>query len=136
MFKRIVVPTVMYWSETRGMGRVERNKVDVSEMQCLRSMCGVTRWNRMRNVVVRERVGVTEEMSKRVDRKVLKWFGHVELMGDRRLTKRVYMLVVRRAWEGHLLGGWMKRGARVPREIGIEAAKKMGRDRNETDRVV
>ena len=44
----------------------------------------------MRNVVVRERVGVTEEMSKRVDRKVLKWFGHVERMGDERLTKKVY----------------------------------------------
>ena len=44
----------------------------------------------MRNVAVRERVGVKEEMSKRVDRKVLKWFGHVERMGDERLTKKVY----------------------------------------------
>ena len=37
------------------MRREERNKLDVSEMQCLRNMCGVTRWNRMRNVSVRER---------------------------------------------------------------------------------
>ena len=49
------MPTVMYGSETWGMRREERNKLDVSEMQCLRSMCGVTRWNRMRNVAVRER---------------------------------------------------------------------------------
>ena len=35
-------------------------------------------------------MGVKEEMSKRVDRKVLKWFGHVERMGDERLTKKVY----------------------------------------------
>ena len=54
LYERIVVPTVMYGSETWGMRREERNKLDVSEMQCLRSRCGVTRWNRMRNVAVRE----------------------------------------------------------------------------------
>ena len=37
-------------------------------MKCLRSMCGVTRMDRVRNKVVRERVGVREKMSKRVDR--------------------------------------------------------------------
>ena len=40
---------------------------------------------------MRERVGVPETLSKRVDRKVLKWYGHVERMGSERLTKRVYM---------------------------------------------
>ena len=55
LYERIVVPTVMYGSETWGMRREERNKLDVSEMQCLRNMCGVTRWNRLRNVAVRER---------------------------------------------------------------------------------
>ena len=47
--------------------------------------------DRWRNEVVRERVGVPESLSKRVDRKVLKWFGHVERLGGERLTKRVYM---------------------------------------------
>ena len=42
----------------------------------------------MRNIV-RERVGITEEMSKRVDWKVLKGFGRFEQMGDGRLTKKV-----------------------------------------------
>ena len=32
---------------------------------------------------------VNGKMSKRVDQKVLKWFGHVEQMGDKRLTKKV-----------------------------------------------
>ena len=35
-------------------------------------------------------MGVKEEMSKRVNQKVLKWFEHVERMGDERLTKKVY----------------------------------------------
>ena len=80
LYERIVVPTVMYGSESWGM-RVERNKLDVAEMKCLRSMYGVTRLDRMRNEVVRERVGVPEKLSNRVDRKVFKWFGHVERMG-------------------------------------------------------
>ena len=46
------MPTVMY-----GLGSVEeRNKLDVAEMICLQSVCGVTRWDRWRNKVVRERV--------------------------------------------------------------------------------
>ena len=36
-------------------------------------------------------MGVPESLSNRVDRKVLKWFGHVDRMGGERLTKRVYM---------------------------------------------
>ena len=43
---------------------------------------------------VRERVGLPESLSKRVDRKVLKWFGYVELMGSERTTKRVYNVYV------------------------------------------
>ena len=40
---------------------------------------------------MRERVSVPEKLSGRVDRKVLKWFGYVERMGSKRMTKRVHM---------------------------------------------
>ena len=50
---------------------------------CLRIMCGITRMDRVRNEVVRERLGVPDKLSKRVDRKVLKQFGHVERRGIR-----------------------------------------------------
>ena len=33
---------------------------------------------------------VNEKISNGVDQKVLKWFGHIEPMGDERLTKKVY----------------------------------------------
>ena len=39
---------------------------------------------------MRERVGVRETSSERVDRKVLKWFEHVERIGDKLLTKKGY----------------------------------------------
>ena len=143
LYERIVVPTVMYGSESWGMRVEERNKLDVAEMNCLRSMCGVTRWDRWRNEVVRERVGVPESMSRRVDRKVLKWFGHVERMGGERLTKRVYMSEVRgERGRGRPPFRWMDgvRKACAEREMGLEEAKGVCRDRNEwrrmTDRIV
>ena len=57
-------------SEAWGLRVEERRKLDVMEMRCLRSMCGMTRMDRLRNEVVRERVGVEEKLSERVDRKV------------------------------------------------------------------
>ena len=132
LYERIVVPTVMYGSESWGM-RVERNKLDVAEMKCLRSMYGVTRLDRMRNEVVRERVGVPEKLSNRVDRKVLKWFGHVERMGGERMTKRVYMSEVDGVrGRGRPPFRWKDgvRRACADRGVGLEEAKERCRDRN------
>ena len=88
----------------------------------------------MRNVAVRERVGVKEEMSKRVDRKVLKWFGHVERMGDERLTKKVYKSEV----DGERPVGrprcrWIDgvKAALDVRKIGLATARSTCRNRTE-----
>ena len=45
----------------------------------------MTWMDRWRNREVRRKVGVRERISGRVDRKVLKWFGHVERMSGERL---------------------------------------------------
>ena len=89
LYKRVVVPTVMYGSGAWGLRVEERRKLDVMEMRCLRSMCGMTRMDRLRNEVVRERLGVEEKLSERVDRKVLKWYWHVERMSGERLTNQI-----------------------------------------------
>ena len=39
----------------------ERNRLDEAEMKCLRSVCWITRMNRVKNEVVRERVVVPEK---------------------------------------------------------------------------
>merc|ERR1712001_286505 len=99
--------------------------------------------DRVRNEVVRERVGVPEKLSKREDRKVLKWFGRVERMENERMTKRVYVSEV----EGNRGGGrppfrWRDgvRRACAEREIGLEEARGVCMDRvawrSVTDRIV
>ena len=49
---KVVVPTVMYGSESWCMKVTERQKLNVYEMKCLRSMTGVSWLNRVRNEVV------------------------------------------------------------------------------------
>ena len=74
MYEKVVVPTVMYGSESWGMKVTEKQKLNVFEMKCLRSMTGVSRLDRIRNEVVRARTGVRRELAARVVMNVLRWF--------------------------------------------------------------
>ena len=76
------MPTVTYGSESWGMKVTERQKLNVFELKCLRSVIGVSWLDRVKNVVVRARTGVRRELAARVDMYVLRWFGHVERMDN------------------------------------------------------
>ncbi len=71
-----------------------REKLDVIEMRCLRSMVGVMRMDRVRNEDVRQRTEVVRKLSERVDQRVLSWYGYMVRMGEERLTKRVWKVEV------------------------------------------
>ena len=108
LYEKVVVLTVMYGSETWGMKVTERQKLNVFEMKCLRSMTGVSRLDRVRNEVVRARTDVRRELAARVDVNVLRWFGHVERMDNERLLKKVMNAKVDgRSAKGRPRFGWM-----------------------------
>ena len=44
-------------------------------MQCLGSLVGVSRMDRVRNEEVRRRVGIQRELASGADQRVLRWFG-------------------------------------------------------------
>jgi len=52
----------------------------VVEIRMIRWMCGYTRLDRIRNVVVRERVGAAPLEDKLRDTRLI-WFGHVKIRG-------------------------------------------------------
>ena len=88
VYETVIVPTVLYGAETWGLRESERKKLNVFERRCLRSMIGVTRRDRVRNTVIRERTGMNVDLSGRADKSVLRGFGHMERM-EVKLTKKV-----------------------------------------------
>ena len=54
------------------MRSADRWKVNVLEMQCLRSLVGVSRMARVRNEEARRRASMERELASRADQRVLK----------------------------------------------------------------
>lgn len=88
MYEGIIEPSLLYGSEVWVLNTQERRRVEAVEMNCLRSISGVRRIDCIRNEEIRRRCGKTVGVSEKIDRGILRWYGHVERMGDERLVKK------------------------------------------------
>ena len=126
LYEEVIGPTALYGAEAWGMRSVERRKVNVLEIKCLRSLVGVSRMDRVRNEDVRRRAGIEMELASRADQRVLRWFGHVERLDDYRMARRVLMAEVSGGWvRGRPRLSWMD-GVKVAvgnRGMTVEAAR-------------
>ena len=101
-----------------------RDKLNVLEMKCLRIMTGSSRLDRVRNEVVRTRAA-------RVDMNVLRWFGHVEMMDNERLLKKVMDAKVDgRSARGRPRFGWMDGVKRALNDKRMDVREESERARN------
>ena len=97
----------------------ERQKLNVFEMKCRRSVTGVSWMDRVRNEVVRAKTGVRRELAPRVNMNVLRWFSHVERMDNERLLKKLMNVKVDgRSARGRPRFGWMDAGMALQGEGG------------------
>ena len=115
----ILVPTLMYGSETWTVNECELSKVCTVEMAYLRGMTGKTLNDRVRNDWVMNECGIKENMRMKVQRSTMRWFGHLERMNDERLTKKVY--------RGNVRG---KRGRGRPRKEWIDQIGEIAKEWN------
>jgi hypothetical protein len=53
-------------------------------------MIGIKLSDKVRNEVIREKCGAKEDVVTKIENNMLRWFGHVERMDERRLTKEIY----------------------------------------------
>ena len=139
LYEGVVVPTVLYGSETWGLREAERRKLDVFEMGCLRSMCRLSLRDRVRNEEVRRRAGVERKLSGRVDQSVLRWFGHMERMDEERIAKRVMKSDVEgNRGRGRPNLGWMDgvRSALRERGMSVEQGRQDVWDRRGWEMIV
>ncbi len=139
LYEGEVVPAAMYGAETWSVREAERNRLDVFEMRCLKSMVGITRMDRVRNEKMRRREEIMRKMSERVDQSVLSWYGHVVRMGEERQTNQVWMAEVSgRNLRVRLRRGWMEGVERVLglRGMSVQQGRQSASDRREWRGVV
>ena len=67
----------------------ERRNVNVLEMRRLKSLVGVSRIDRILNENVSIRYGIERELSSRVDHRVLRWYGHIDIMDEYHMARTV-----------------------------------------------
>ena len=84
----MVVPTLLYGSETWTLQKRHRSKIQAMEMRYLRKVEGVTRLDRVSNEDTRRRLGV-EAVLAVADRKK-EWRERIEGMPQERLVRRVF----------------------------------------------
>src|SRR3954466_15564371 len=76
-YRTRIRPAMLYGAECWPTKRRHVQQLGVAEMRMLRWACGHTRKDRIRNDVIRKRVGVAPIEEKLVQHR-LRWFGHIQ----------------------------------------------------------
>ena len=72
------------WSD-----KSRKRRFNMFEMKCFRSMVGVTKWDRITNEEIRRSEWIEETLAEKVDRRVMRWFGHVQKIDVGRWQRKV-----------------------------------------------
>ncbi|XP_019238436.1 PREDICTED: uncharacterized protein LOC109218522 [Nicotiana attenuata] len=93
-FYRVVVrPTMLYVAECWPIKNFHFQRMKVAKMRMLRWMCGHTRIDKIRNEVIRDKVGVAPVDDKMRELR-LRWFGHVQRRSTDAPVRRCERLAV------------------------------------------
>ena len=77
LYKALIIPIAIYAAESWSLKIEDSRKLNTFEMRCLRCILGVTRRDRIRNVVIRERLNMTDSIIDTIQKRRLRWFGHI-----------------------------------------------------------
>ena len=109
VYRTVVRPSLMYGAETWALKKAQEKKFEVAEMRMLRWMCGVTKLDKIRNERIR---GTTKvgEITKKVQERMLKWYGHVMRREEHYVGRRALVMKVqgRRKRGRPKRDGWTK----------------------------
>lgn len=78
----LLIPRVLYRCETWALVDVVQKRLNMLEMKNSLTICGVRRFNQLRNERARERCASEKRTVKRAEEGLLKWCKHMERMDD------------------------------------------------------
>jgi hypothetical protein len=119
IYNVLIKGNLLYGSETWRLTEHNKRCVEATEMDALRRSSRVSRKDRIRNVTVRQQIGLEETIIKETEQNQLTWYGHVQRMAERKLPKTAMK--------------WMpkqKRARGRPKKNWMEGIKKAMNERN------
>ena len=89
LFRTLILPILLYGSETWTLLKSDINKLEVFQMRCLRQILGVSLRDRHRNEIIREKCDNQPSIEEQIQKRRLRWFGHVCRMNTSRLPHKL-----------------------------------------------
>jgi hypothetical protein len=83
----LIKSSLLYASETRRLTENNKERVEATEMDALRRSSRILRKERIRNLTIRQQIGLEEAIVKETEQNQLTWYGHVQRMAEGRLPK-------------------------------------------------
>ena len=93
VYTTVVRPALLYGAETWATTKGQEARLDVNKMRMLTWMCGVTRWDNIRNKHIRGTTRVVQASGK-ITEKRLKWHGQVRRMKEEHIVRRMLYLKI------------------------------------------
>ena len=85
LYRSIILPILLYGSETWTTLKIDLKKLEVFQMQCLRRILGVSLLNHLHNETIRVRCNNQPKIEEIVQHRRLLWFGHLCRMNEERI---------------------------------------------------
>jgi hypothetical protein len=83
----LIKSSLLYGSETWRLTESNKRRVEATEMDALRRYSRISRKDKIRNVTVRQQIGLEETIIKEIEQNQLTWYGHFQRMAEGRLPK-------------------------------------------------
>jgi hypothetical protein len=81
----LIKSSLLYGSETGRLTENNKRRVEATEMDALRRSSRISRKERIRNVTIRQQIGLEKTIVKEIEQNQLTWYGHGQRMVEGRL---------------------------------------------------
>jgi len=85
IYNALIKSSLLYGSETWRLTKNNKRRVEATEMDALRRSSRISRKERIKNVTIRQQIGLEETIVKETEQNQLTWYGHVQRMIEGRL---------------------------------------------------
>ncbi len=128
IFHSVVENIILYGAEMWPLTKRHRDRIRSVELGFMRRSLQIRRLDTIRNEVVWERAGVQTTITRRLENKVLQWYGHVQRMQNERWPNQILNWIPeRRRRRGSPVLTWKAYMQEVMDEKGLEEGQWKGR---------